>query len=184
MQQIDHLRQFLDVSGGKISIAHATLCSAKHGDQRNEKHRRAIMPRVEVSGITRTSRRIVIRTSTNGLPDQETVPRILFCILNAIPLYSYAIPLCLSGEDCHQHEASGEPDMFKKRVGCREPLIAFPRFYFADPCGNIRRAPAERRASTIASSRRVVPNPCSLAIPVRLSWKCTRFVISLRWPRS
>src|SRR5277367_3430247 len=39
------------MSGGKISIAHATLCSAKRSDQRNEKHRRAIMPRVEVSGI-------------------------------------------------------------------------------------------------------------------------------------
>src|SRR5271155_5521861 len=49
--QIDDLGQFLDMSGGKISIAHATLCSAKRSDQRNEKHRRAIMPRVEVSGI-------------------------------------------------------------------------------------------------------------------------------------
>ncbi len=43
--------QFPDVSGGKISIAHATISSAKRSDQRNEKHRRAIMPRVEVSGI-------------------------------------------------------------------------------------------------------------------------------------
>src|SRR5271163_1505610 len=51
VRQIDDLGQFLDMSGGKISIAHATLCSAKRSDQRNEKHRRAIMPRVEVSGI-------------------------------------------------------------------------------------------------------------------------------------
>src|ERR1700683_2136211 len=51
VRQIDHLGQFLDVRGGKISIAHATPCSAKRSDQRNEKHRRAIMPRVEVSGI-------------------------------------------------------------------------------------------------------------------------------------
>ena len=26
--------------------------------------------------------------------------------------------------------------------------------------------------------------PCPSTIPVRLSWKCTRFVISSRWPRS
>jgi hypothetical protein len=32
------LAQFLDVSGGKNSMAHATLCSAKRSDQRNEKH--------------------------------------------------------------------------------------------------------------------------------------------------
>src|ERR1700683_5605884 len=51
VRQIDHLGQFLDLSGGKISIAHATLGSAKRSDQRNEKHRCAIMPRVEVSGI-------------------------------------------------------------------------------------------------------------------------------------
>src|ERR1700690_1605353 len=36
---------------------------------------------------SRTSRRIVIRTSTNGLPNQEAVPRILFCAQRNTPIF-------------------------------------------------------------------------------------------------
>src|SRR5271155_3319007 len=36
---------------------------------------------------SRTSRRIVIRTSTNGLPNQEAIPRILFCAQRNTPIF-------------------------------------------------------------------------------------------------
>src|ERR1700684_4259596 len=36
---------------------------------------------------SRTSRRIVMRTSTNGLPNQEAVPRILFCAQRNTPIF-------------------------------------------------------------------------------------------------
>src|SRR5271167_3799428 len=44
---------------------------------------------------SRTSRRIVIRTSTNGLPNQEAIPRILFCAQRNTPIFICDSPALL-----------------------------------------------------------------------------------------
>src|ERR1700692_4924357 len=91
VRQIDHLGQFLDVSSGKISIAYATLCSTKRSDQRNEKHRRAIVPRVEVSGIANLAQNsnqdFHQRPRESGSPSQES-----FFALSAIPYIHMRFP--------------------------------------------------------------------------------------------
>src|SRR5271168_4610122 len=48
---------------------------------------------------SRTSRRIVIRTSTNGLPNQEAIPRILFCAQRNTPIFICDSPAHKGGGD-------------------------------------------------------------------------------------
>src|SRR5271168_3668161 len=48
---------------------------------------------------SRTSRRIVIRTSTNGLPNQEAIPRILFCAQRNTPIFICDSPAFTAGTD-------------------------------------------------------------------------------------
>src|ERR1700683_3882464 len=52
---------------------------------------------------SRTSRRIVIRTSTNGLPNQEAFPRILFCAQGNTPIF-----ICDSPEGAIGGESAGD----------------------------------------------------------------------------
>src|SRR3984957_10623152 len=97
VRQIDHLGQVLDVSGGKISIAHSNLCSAKRSDQRNKKNRRTIVPRVEVSGIANLAQNsnqdFHQRPRESGSPSQES-----FFALSAIPYTHMRFPCRSHGE--------------------------------------------------------------------------------------
>src|SRR5277367_5812773 len=76
---------------------------------------------------SRTSRRIVSRTSTNGLPNQEAVPRILFCAQRNTPIFICDSPALLGegwGGGIARH--SQIKGLFFKRIQRRAPSLTLP----------------------------------------------------------
>jgi hypothetical protein len=106
---------------------------------------------------SRTSRRIVIRTSTNGLPNQEAVPRILFCAQRNTPIFicdSPAVPrigtLALAGASHSSFSLDIRDDRFPRST--------------TEPDPGSRRLQAGRRSGRTPglrpnSSRRPLPSP-------------------------